>query len=199
MIATIILVSIIALMFVLDTFIFVPKGTKIFTKEHLLAGDKVGYITKALKLDYTKIIKGQVWRLFTQVFLHVGIFHIAFNSLALLIVGYALETTIGWQKTILGFFFSAFFSGLIMAFGLKFEDGEGASTGIYGLIAMYIMVAIKEHNLLFSNLSWIFVAILGIYTVVGMLLSKIDRWEHSTGFIGGIIYSVFILHLISTL
>jgi membrane associated rhomboid family serine protease len=119
-----------------------------------------------------------------------------FNSLALLIVGYALETTIGWQKTILGFFFSAFFSALIIAFGLKFEDGEGASTGIYGLIAIFIMVAIKEHTILFSNLHWSCILLLGIYTVVGMLLSNIDRFEHSTGFIGGIIYSAIILYML---
>lgn len=61
---------------------------------------------------------------------------------------------------------------------------------------MFIMVAIKEQNILFSNLHWMFVALLGIYTVVGMLLSKIDRWEHSTGFIGGVIYSFIILYLI---
>lgn len=195
MAATVALVTIIVFIFFLDTFVLLPKDIKIFTKVHLINGDKVGYITKALKLNYPKIIKGQVWRLFSQVFLHVGIPHLAFNSLAILISGYALETTIGWKKTIGCFFFSAFFSGVIICFGLKFEDGEGASTGIYGMIAMFIMVAIKEHNILFSNLHWIFVVLLGIYTVVGMLLSKIDRWEHSTGFIGGIIFSLISLYL----
>lgn len=196
MLATLILVGLIVLFFIFDTFVLIPKGTKIFTKEHLIDGDKVGYITKALKLNYPKIKKGQVWRLFSQVFLHVGIPHLVFNSFAILITGYALETTIGWQKTILGFFFSALFSALIIAFGLKFEDGEGASTGIYGLIAIFIMVAIKEHTVFFSNLHWIFVVLLGIYTIVGMLLSKIDRWEHSTGFIGGLIYSIGILFFV---
>lgn len=193
MTATIILISIIITIFLLDTFVFIPKGTKIFTKKHLINGDKTGYITKALKLDYQKIVKGQVWRLFSQVFLHVGLPHLVFNSMAILIVGYALENAIGWQRTILGFFFSTFFSGLIIAFGLKFTDGEGASTGIYGLIAIFIVVAIKNGTIMFSNLHWIFIVILGIYTVVGMLLSSIDRWEHSTGFIGGMIFSLIAL------
>lgn len=193
MIATIILVFVIVLLFIADTFIFLPKGTKILTKAHLIDGDKVGYITKALKLDYSKIKKGQIWRLFSQVFLHVGVPHLVFNCLAILTVGYALETTIGSAKTIFGFFFSAFFSGLIMAFGLKFEDGQGASTGIYGLIAMYIAVSIKEHTVLFSDLHWIFVIFLAAYTVIGMMINKIDRWEHSTGFLGGLIYSIGIL------
>jgi len=195
-VATLILVGIIIFVFILDNFILVPKQVKIFSKEHLIDGDKTGYITKALKLSYTKIKKGQIWRLFSQVFLHVGLSHLIFNCLALLVVGYALETTVGFQKMIFGFFFSAFFSALIIAFGLKFEDGEGASTGIYGLIAMYIMVAIKEKSVFFSALPWHLVVLLGVYTVVGMLLSKIDRWEHSTGFIGGLIYSAVILYLI---
>lgn len=193
MIATIILVCVIVIMFFLDTFVLVPKGTKLFSKEHFIDGDKTGYITKALKLNYPKIKSGQIWRLFSQVFLHVGISHLVFNCSAILIVGYALETTIGWQKTIFGFFFSAFFSAIIIAFGLKFEDGEGASTGIYGLIAMFTVLTIKEHTFLFSNLHWIFVALLYVYAIVGMMLSKIDRWEHSTGFIGGIIFSFLFL------
>ena len=196
MIFSIVFVLVTVLTFILDTFVFLPKGTKILTKPHLIDGDKVGYITKALKLDYRKIKKGQVWRLFSQVFLHVGLPHLIFNCSALLVVGYALETEIGTIKTALCFFFSALFSGLIMAFGLKFTDGQGASTGIYGLIAMFIFFAIKNHTVFFSDLHWIFLILLTIYTVFGMLINKIDRWEHSTGFFGGIIFSFIISGII---
>lgn len=192
MIFSIVFVLVIVLIFILDYFVFLPKDTKIFTKAHLIDGDKTGYITKALKLDYQKIKAGQVWRLFSQVFLHVGLPHLIFNCSALLVVGYALETEIGTLKTALCFFFSALFSGCIMAFGLKFTDGQGASTGIYGLIATFIFLAIKNHTVFFSDLHWIFVVLLAIYTVFGMLINKIDRWEHSTGFLGGIIFSLIL-------
>lgn len=186
-------VAVIILAFILDTFILIPKGTKIFTKAHLIDGDKLGYVTKILKLDYSKIIKGQVWRLFSQVFLHVGLPHLIFNCTATLAVGYALETTVGTAKTALCFFFSALVSGLFMAFGLKFCDGQGASTGIYGIIAMFIFLAIKEHTVMFSALHPVFIAYIAIYTVVGMCINRIDRWEHATGFIGGIIFSLIAL------
>lgn len=193
MIFSAIFVFSIVLAFILDTFILVPKGTKIFTKSHLIDGDKVGYVTRALKLNYPKIKKGQVWRLFSQVFLHVGLPHLIFNCSVLLAVGYALETAVGTAKTALCFFFSALFSGIFMAFGLKFDDGQGASTGIYGLIAMFIFIAIKEHTVMFSDLHPVFIAYIAIYTVVGMLINRIDRWEHSTGLIGGIIFSLIVL------
>lgn len=193
--ATIVLVIVIVLCFLLDNFVFIPKGTKIFTKSHLFDGDKTGNLTKSLCLSYSKIKRGQVWRLFSQVFLHAGLPHLIFNCLAILLTGYALETTIGWAKTLLCFFFSAFFSGLIMCFAVKLEAGIGASTGIYGLIALNIIVAIKEKNILFSSLPWYFVILIGIYTVAGMLISKVDRQEHSSGFLGGIVFSFFVLIL----
>lgn len=192
MIFSITFISAIVLAFILDTFVLLPKGTKLFTKAHLIDGDKLGFIAQALKLNYKKIKKGQVWRLFSQVFLHVGLPHLIFNSTAILAVGYALETSVGSLKTALCFFFSALFSGLIMAFGLKFDDGQGASTGIYGLIAMFIFIAIKEHTVMFSALHPVFIAYIAIYTVVGMFINRIDRWEHSTGFIGGIIFSLIL-------
>lgn len=192
MIFSIFFVSAIVTAFILDTFVFLPKNTKILTKSHLIDGDKLGFITKSLKLNYPKIKKGQVWRLFSQVFLHVGLPHLIFNSTAILAVGYALETSVGSAKTALCFFFSALFSGLVMAFGLKFDDGQGASTGIYGLIAMFIFIAIKEHTVMFSGLHPVFIAYIAIYAVVGMFINRIDRWEHSTGFIGGIIFSLII-------
>lgn len=189
---TVAFVIVITVIFILDNFILLPKDTKIFTKSHLIDGDKTGYVTKALKLDYSKIIKGQVWRLFSQVFLHVGLPHLIFNCTATLAVGFALETTVGTAKTALCFFFSALCSGIFMAFGMKFCDGQGASTGIYGLIAMFIFVAVKEHTVMFSSLHPVFIAYIGVYTVAGMFINRIDRLEHSSGFLGGIIFSLIV-------
>lgn len=186
---TIALSSVIVLCFILDTFVLIPKKTKVFTKSHLIDGDKTGYLTKSLCLSYAKIKKGQVWRLFSQVFLHAGLPHLIFNCLAILFTGYALETTIGGVKTLVCFFFSALFSGIIMCFAVKLEGGVGASTGIYGLIACYIVTAVKQQNVLFSSLPWYRVLLIGVYTAGGMLISKVDRQEHSSGFLGGLIFS----------
>lgn len=189
---TVAFVIVITVIFILDNFILLPKDIKIFTKSHLIDGDKTGYITKALKLDYSKIKKGQIWRLFSQVFLHVGLPHLIFNCTATLAVGFALETTVGTAKTALCFFFSAIISGIFMAFGLKFCDGQGASTGIYGLIAMFIFMAVKHHTVMFSTLHPVFIAYIAIYTVAGMFINRIDRLEHSSGFLGGLIFSLIV-------
>lgn len=118
MLAAIILAAVIDICFILDTFVFVPKGVDKFSRQHILDGDKTGALTKALKMSCTKIKKGQVWRLVTQVFLHVGLAHIVFNTAALLIVGCALGSTLGSGRMLACFFFSAFCSACIMAFVL---------------------------------------------------------------------------------
>ena len=184
---TIIFSIVIVLVYLLDTFVVVPKGIPIFTKEHIWVGDKQGYFTKALKLSEEKIKKGQVWRLFTQVFLHVGVFHILMNVGAMLIVGLAVEEMLGWWKTLLCFVGSSFISALCMAFGFKLNDGEGASTGIYGLIAVFLLLAIKNGTILFSAMPWYLLILLAIYTVGGMFMDKTTSWEHVTGFIGGLL------------
>lgn len=60
MLAAIILAAVIDICFILDTFVFVPKGVDKFSRQHILDGDKTGALTKALKMSCTKIKKGQV-------------------------------------------------------------------------------------------------------------------------------------------
>lgn len=196
MLAAIILAAVIDICFILDTFLFVPKGVDKFSRQHILDGDKTGALTKALKMSCTKIKKGQVWRLVTQVFLHVGLAHIVFNTAALLIVGCALGSTLGSGRMLACFFFSAFCSACIMAFVFKFDDGEGASTGIYGMIATYLLMALKERDLFFSPVPAVLIVLLLIYAVIGMLTNPIDRREHADGFLGGIIFGIVFVYLI---
>ena len=47
---------------------------------------------------------GQYWRLFTPIFLHAGLIHIAFNGYALYIVGNVVEEELGWRRFLAIFF-----------------------------------------------------------------------------------------------
>lgn len=187
---TLTLTAIIVTIYILDTFIFVPKGIKRFTKAHILDGDKSGCIMQALKLSEKKIKKGQVWRLLTGALLHVSISHIVTNAAAILIIGFAVEAELGSIKTAVCFVASCFFSALVMAFLYKFNDGEGASTGIYGLIAVYFLLSIKNRSLLFSSVHPVLIALAGVFFIGGFCTGSINRREHTSGFIGGIIIGV---------
>lgn len=184
---TITFCALIFVIFILDNFIIIPKTATVTLKEKLWSGHNKGYINHALHLSEKKIKKGQVWRLVSSSLLHIGTWHIISNITATLIVGYAVESQLGSLKTALCFIGSAFISGLYMAFVYKLHEGEGASTGIYGLIAVFVMLAVKNGTVFFSPVPAIALIILAIYTVGGMFMGKATAWEHISGFTGGLL------------
>ncbi len=190
---TITFCALIFIIFILDNFIIVPKTETVTLKEKLWSGHNKGYINHALHLSEKKIKKGQVWRLVSSSLLHIGTWHIISNITATLIVGYAVESQLGAVKTALCFIGSAFISGLWMAFMYKLHEGEGASTGIYGLIAVFVMLAVKNGTIFFSPVPTIALIVLAIYTVGGMLLGKATAWEHISGFAGGLLMGFILI------
>ena len=190
---TITFCALIFIIFILDNFIIIPKTATVTLKEKLWSGHNKGYINRALHLSEKKIKKGQVWRLVSSSLLHIGTWHIISNITATLIVGYAVESQIGTLKTVLCFIGSAFVSGLWMAFVYKLHEGEGASTGIYGLIAVFVMLAVKNETFLFSPVPKIALVILAVYTVGGMFMGKATAWEHISGFAGGLLMGFILI------
>ena len=190
---TIAFCAIILLIYILDNFIIIPKTATVTLKEKLWSGHNKGYINHALHLSEKKIKKGQVWRLISSSLLHIGTWHIISNVTATLIVGYAVESQLGSLKTALCFIGSAFISGLYMAFVYKLHEGEGASTGIYGLIAVFVMLAVKNGTVFFSPVPTIALIVLAIYTVGGMFMGKATAWEHISGFAGGLLMGFILI------
>lgn len=190
---TITFCSVIFIIYILDNFMIIPKTETVTLKEKLLTGHNKGYINQALHLSEKKIKKGQVWRLVSSALLHVGTLHIVSNIAATLIVGYAVESQLGWAKTAFCYIGSALISGLYMAFVYKLHEGEGASTGIYGLIAVFVMLAVKNGTVLFSPVPVTALIILAIYIIGGMFMGKATVWEHISGFAGGLLMGLFLL------
>ena len=185
--------AIIILIYILDNFIVIPKTATVTLKEKLWLGHNKGCINHALHLSEKKIKKGQVWRLASSSLLHIGTWHIISNVTATLIVGYAVESQLGTAKTALCFIGSVLVSGLYMAFVYKLQDGVGASTGIYGLIAVFVMLAVKNGTVMFSGLPVIALIVLAVYTVGGMLVGKATAFEHISGFAGGLLMGFILI------
>lgn len=190
---TITFCAIILFVYLLDNFIIIPKTETVTLKEKLWAGHNKGYINHALHLSEKKIKNGQVWRLVTSSLLHIGTWHIISNITATLIVGYAVESQLGTAKTALCYIVSVLISGLYMAFVYKLHEGEGASTGIYGLIAVFIMLAVKNGTIMFSELPIFALVILALYTIGGMFVGKATAWEHISGFVGGMLMGFILI------
>lgn len=183
---------IILIVYLLDNFIIIPKTETVTIKEKLWAGHNKGYINHALHLSEKKIKRGQVWRLVSSSLLHIGTWHIISNITATLIVGYAVESQLGTAKTALCYIGATLISGLFMSFVYKLQEGEGASPGIYGLIAVFVMLAVRNGTAMFSELPIFALIILALYTIGGMLVGKATAFEHISGFVGGALTGLFI-------
>ncbi len=103
--------------------------------------------TEALVLNPIAILSGrQLWGIFTNIFLHGGIFHIFFNSWAMFMFGLSLERIIGGRNLLKVFLASGLFASVFYVLTSVFllDSGTsalGASGAIFGVIGA--MVALR--------------------------------------------------------
>jgi membrane associated rhomboid family serine protease len=127
------------------------------------------------------VADGQYYRLFSAMFLHFGLVHLALNMYCLFLVGPTLERALGRLR------FSALYllsglsgSALSYALGPVNEMAAGASGAVFGLFAGYYVLSRKRG----LDVSQIAVTI-GINLVLSFTFSGIDWRGHVGGLIGG--------------
>ena len=88
------------------------------------------------------IVQGQYWRLFTAMFLHIGIMHLFFNSYALYVYGSVVEKLFGRIRFVL-IYTIAGLTGSLLSFLLSRNPAVGASGAIFGLMDRFVLSAEK--------------------------------------------------------
>lgn len=138
------------------------------------------------------IVSGQLWRLFTPMFLHGSILHIAFNMYALSKIGPRLERYYGHWRFLALYFLSGFGGNV---FSMMFTEAPslGSSTAIFGLIGAQ-GVFFYHNRALFgaatrAALNGI-IMIAAVNLIIGLNPEfKIDNWGHIGGLVGGVIFA----------
>jgi rhomboid protease GluP len=143
-----------------------------------------------------RALSGEFWRLITYAFLHGGIIHILFNSLALIQVGRLAEETYGGAKYFCLYIVSAITGGLMIA--LSDSLAVGASGAIFGLIGAMAVYGYKRGDsygraLKTDMVQWL------IYGVIISFLPGISFAGHLGGLIGGAAMAWFLADEVSTL
>lgn len=127
---------------------------------------------------------GEWWRLGTYIFLHMGVWHLGFNLLALSQVGPAVEQLFGRDRMVL--FFMA--TGVIAGAGRLLINGHGVSIGASGAIMGLCGVAAGWGHRDGTTvgraardrmLKWL------LYTMVFGFFIGADNVAHAVGFISG--------------
>jgi rhomboid protease GluP len=137
------------------------------------------------------VAAGEVWRLFTAMFLHIGITHFAFNAWALLSLGRDLESYYGSPRFVLIYLFSGLAGGVAyFLVGPPNVLSAGASGAIFGLVGAELAFILSNHRLFGSggrqrlvNLA----ALLAVNLLLGFTVPGINNIAHIGGFVGGLL------------
>jgi membrane associated rhomboid family serine protease len=134
------------------------------------------------------IANGQWWRLFTSMFLHEGLFHIAFNAYALWIFGTVVEDALGSARFLLIFFVTGFLaSATSYAFGPVTGLSVGASGAIFGVFGAFVAYNFRRRHLAqaAANLRGAMLLIL-LNALLAFAYGRIDWRAHVGGFVAGL-------------
>jgi rhomboid protease GluP len=133
---------------------------------------------------------GEWWRLGSALFLHFGLFHLAFNMFSLWDGGRLVERMYGPARFVLIYFCSGLVGNLLslIAQGDRAVSGgaSGAIFGVYGALMVFLW---RERGRLDpSEFKWMFWAAVGFSVVsigLGLQVTGIDNAAHIGGLIGG--------------
>lgn len=129
---------------------------------------------------------GEVYRLITAAFLHVGIIHLVFNMYALNVIGTQIEKLLGKTKYLLIYLISAI-SGSLLSMIFTDSVAAGASGAIFGLLGGLLYFGYHYRMYLGSVLKNQIIPLIVLNLLLGFILSGVDNSAHIGGLIGGIL------------
>jgi membrane associated rhomboid family serine protease len=128
----------------------------------------------------------EYWRMFTSLFLHSGILHIAFNMWALWIVGGFMEQVVGRTKFVILYFVSGFAGSVLVLVAAPDVVVVGASGAIFGVFGALAVHAFLNRGRDFQSRSLLGnVLFLLVINLVFSFTGGISWQAHIGGLIGG--------------
>ncbi len=132
---------------------------------------------------------GQQWRLFSYMFLHVGILHLAVNMYALYKVGPPAEDLFGWKNYLIIYLFSGVMGSLASCLVnpmLVSSGASGAIFGVYGSLLAFMYVQRDQFpQKTLHNHALMAVCFLICNVFYGFLVPEMDSFAHYGGLLAG--------------
>jgi membrane associated rhomboid family serine protease len=133
------------------------------------------------------IAAGQYWRLFTSMFLHIGLLHLLLNMYALYLFGFLIENTFGSLRYLALYLVAGFVAGSVsFAFGPPNQIAAGASGAIFGLLGAWFAYNYRRREMRFNraNLQGALMLIV-LNLVISFSIPGIDWRDHLGGLVAG--------------
>lgn len=157
--------------------VFILMGGTTDGKTLLAFGANLGLLVK----------QGEIYRLLTCAFVHIGIIHLVVNMYSLYVIGSQVENFYGKIKYLLIYLISAV-CGSILSIG--FTDNvisAGASGAIFGLLGAILYFGVKYRTYLGQTIKSQVIPIILINLAIGFTTPGIDNAAHIGGLLGGVL------------
>jgi len=133
-------------------------------------------------------LDGQWWRLFSAIFLHIGIFHLLLNMYALVYIGLILEPYLGKVRLLSAYLITGIVASLASLCWNQLTISAGASGAIFGLYGVFL--ALLTTKLLDKSVKKAFLTSILVfvgYNIISGLKSDsgIDNAAHIGGVLSG--------------
>ena len=182
------------------TFILILINVMVF-----LVSDLTGYSQDVMHMldlgsAYTPLITegGEVYRLFTSMFLHFGIAHLLNNMLVLFVLGSRLERAAGKIRFLVIYLLGGV-AGNVISLLLELDSGDysvsaGASGAVFAVMGAMIYIVVRNRGWL-EDLSWRQIVVMALFSLYfGFASSGVDNAAHVGGLISGGILAVILYH-----
>lgn len=135
---------------------------------------------------------GEYYRLFTCIFLHIGIMHLLCNMYSLYIIGREVENLFGKIKYIIIFILSGIF-GSIMSLAFTHNTiSAGASGAIFGLLGALLYFGMYYRTYLGEAIKRSIIPIIVVNLIIGFFAEGIDLAAHIGGLVGGVLVAMMV-------
>ena len=167
----------------------------------LIAVNVILYVVPILFGQYNDLInnysvwgpairEGQIYRLFTGMFLHGGLVHLLFNCYALYVIGSQVESFLGKFKFLVIYLVAGISGALFsMIFGGNYAS-IGASGAIFGLMGALVYFGYHYRVYLGNVVKSQIIPLIVLNLVLGFFMTGIDNFAHIGGLIGGTLMSI---------
>mgnify|MGYP001622939282 FL=1 len=150
--------------------------------------------------SYTPLVRdqGETYRLFTSMFLHFGISHLANNMLVLFVLGSRLERVTGKVRFLIIYLLGGL-AGNILSMLMELSSREyavsaGASGAVFAVMGAMIYVVVRNRGWL-EDLSMRQILVMAIFSLYfGLTSSGVDNAAHIGGMISGLLLAVILYH-----
>lgn len=156
-------------------------------------GSEDSYTLIKFGANYDILTKsGELYRLFTSIFLHIGIMHLVCNMYSLFVIGKEIENLFGKWKYLLIYLLSGT-CGSMLSLAFSYNTvSAGASGAIFGLLGALLYFGYHYRTYLGTTIKRSILPVIMFNLVLGFLNPSIDNAAHIGGLVAGILIAMLV-------